>query len=235
MSPSLDLATLLPLFSKTTVFLWLFISTLLDYWYPFINRSFFINTLDHIDSQQKILRGFLPSPESGQRNFIYKNLKKFYGFFVESKVPIKFDAKCPSEEKSENCPVFKGLTTFLTNSKYDPDYIKLNITKINDMWNIIRRSCITRNRQVSFIEMLIVQVLSIFLLRMTMKPNGDIIPTIIPFELVFTISLIVLILALAISLLETKPSYFYETKALRLSIICVCWFIIGWYLFVISQ
>ncbi len=178
---------------------------------------------------------FARRKRDGHKNFILIHAKKIYYFFIPAPVASnEFNAKCPALDQTQ-CPVFKGLTTFIRDSKKNPRSAEQNIKKINDMWNIVeKRSCIIRNRQVSFIELLIVQIVSIFLLRMAFKPNNNVMPNAIPFEIVFSVMLLALFLALAISLIETKPSYFYEVKTLRLSIILVCWFFISWYLVTIS-
>jgi hypothetical protein len=115
---ALDYPQVLLLMSKTTVFLWLFIATMIDIFYPLFSKSFFINTVDKIDGDQMTLRGFqIPQTESN-RSFILTYVKKIYYFFLPEPIHTEeFSAKCPAQDQIYNCPLFKGLTTFLKNQR----------------------------------------------------------------------------------------------------------------------
>jgi hypothetical protein len=134
------------------------------------------------------------------------------------------------------CPIFINLNDYINHVKDNPKDICYSIGQINDMWNIIRRSCVVRYQQVAFIEMVILQVfLVVFwpnLFGSTLPKTSGILPNdlLLYLDYLFVIGIVLLIVVFIISFVETKPISFYENKLSRFILIIGCWFIMILYI-----
>ncbi|GEM_PF-6304913 len=227
---------LIPLiFLKTGVFVWLSIWTLLDIIFHYKQRCFFIKTLDVINLNTPNIRGEKPLliNHSLKNKYIYK-LKGFFGYSIP--IPKQSEPRCPSLDSCGNdpnlCPIMRQLGQYLRDVENDSGCIKENITIINDMWNIVRRSSVIRPQQAAFLELLIIQIFIIVFWPVLMGAQ-ELSLLFIQSSLwtaTFSIALFILLCLLVMSYISSRPLSVYENRTIRFILIFGSWLVFFAYL-----
>jgi hypothetical protein len=228
-----NLVTILLL--KTGVFIWLSMWTFADIIFHYKQRCFFITTLEVINLNKHSIRG--EDPLKINNNIIDQSINQIRRLFGRSiPIPKEREPLCPAMTSCGNdpniCPIMRNLSSYLLDSDNDPRCIKKNITQINDMWNIVRRSSVIRPQQAAFLELLIIQIFVIVFWPVLIGARA------LSFIFVqssywigfFSIALIILFILLVMSYTNSRPLFVYENRAIRFILVGGSWMVFYAYL-----
>jgi hypothetical protein len=229
-------SNLIPLlFLKTGVFIWLSVWTFADIFTHYKQRCFFIKTLEVINLNKRSIRGEIPLKVNNNiiDKFINK-IKDFFGYLLPNQKTN--ETTCPAIASLGTdpnvCPIMKRLSTYLQDVENDSSCIKDNIQEINDMWNIIRRSSVIRPQQAAFLELLIIQIFIIVFWPVLVGAQALSIEFVRSSNWIafFSIGLFILFCLLVLSYTSSRPLFVYESRVIRLLLVCGSWMVFFAYL-----